>query len=458
MKKGRALLMVPVTSMVKHPPLFPDLGLGYVATALKNSGHNVCLRSWNMDPSAENFKGYLKKNRFDLIGVKVFTKDVAAANKTIRMIKAESPDSSIVVGGPHPSTSEPYDVMEDFNECDFAIRGEAEAGFPLLIEHIVNNGKGVQDGLEKIPGLVWKSEGQIRYNPPYLSPYIDSLGFPLWDMMHPRDYKTPKIPGAALKGNSAPIIVTRGCSALCSYCAAFKISGKAVRSRSSASVLSEIDMLYNKYDVRHLFFMDTRFMQKDNVVAEICEGILEHKMELAWDCIGYEDLSCLNLDLLTLMKKAGCRLINMGIESGSEKTRQNIRKTGRLSEIREKIRIVKEAGIGVRAFFMIGFWGETKADMKDTADFAFSIPADSLQFEIACPHPGTDLLNSLKTKYRVDRINWENFDIYKSPYPLAEARSDELLRILKSIRRKYMFLSLKRKIVSLWDKQAHSKL
>lgn len=450
MKKGRVLLMVPVTSLVRHAPLFPDLGLGYIATSLKNSGHNVCLRSWNMDPSAENFKGYLKKNRFDLIGVKVFTKDVAAANKTIRMIKAESPDSSIVVGGPHPSTSEPYDVMEDFDECDFAIRGEAEAGVPLLLEHIVNNGKGVQDGLEKIPGLVWKSEGLIRSNPPYLAPDIDSLGFPLWEMMHPNDYKTPKILGVTLKGNSAPIIVTRGCSALCSYCAAFKISGKAVRSRSSASVLSEIEVLYNKYDVRHLFFMDTRFMQKTAVVAEICEGILRHKMEIAWDCIGYEDLSSLSVDVLTLMKKAGCRFINMGIESGSERIRKNIRKTGKLSEIREKIRIVKEAGIGVRAFFMIGFYGETEADMKDTADFAFSIPADSLQFEIACPHPGTELLHSLKTKYKVDRMNWENFNVYKSPYPMSEIGSADLFRVLKVIRRKYMFLSLKKKISALW--------
>lgn len=450
MKKGMVLLMVPVTSLVKHAPLFPDLGLGYIATAVKNAGHDVCLQSWNMDPSAENFKRYLKENKFDVIGIKVFTKDVAAANKTIRLIRSASPDSAIVMGGPHQSTSEPNDVMEDFHECDFAIRGEAETGFPLLIKHIVDNGKHFSGDLEKIPGLVWRSEGVIRSNQPFLAPDIDSLGIPLWEMMHPKDYRTPKIPGATKTYNSAPIIVTRGCSASCTYCAAFKISGKAVRSRSSASVLSEIKMLYNKYDVRHLFFMDTRFMQKTDVLAEICEGILKHKMDIAWDCVGYEDLSALNVDILNLMKKAGCKFINMGIESGSERIRRSTKKMGELSDIRQKIQIVKRAGIGVRAFFMIGFYGETKEDIKNTVDFAFSIPADSLQFEIACPHPGTELLHSLKTKYKVDRIDWENFNVYKSPYPLSEIGSAELFRILKTIRRKYMFLSLKKKITAVW--------
>ncbi len=449
MKRGKILLAVPLPSLVKRAPLFPDLGLGYLASAVKNSGHDVCLQSWNMDFSEKDFGRYLKENKFDVVGIKVFTKDVAAANRTIKIVRSALPEAAIVVGGPHPSTSESNDIMDDFYECDFAIRGEAEIGLPLLIEYIIKNGRQFSGDLEKVPGLVWKYEGMVRSNQPYIAADIDSLGAPLWEMMHPRDYSAPKIPGASQKGNSAPIIVTRGCSALCSYCAAFKISGKAVRSRSSASVLEEIKMLYNEYNVRHLFFMDTRFMQKTDIVTEICEGILRYKMDIAWDCIGYEDLNVFNKDILQLMRKAGCKFINMGIESGSEKTRKKIRKAGELGEIREKILTVKRAGIGVRAFFMIGFYGETKADMKDTADFAFSIPADSLQFEIACPHPGTELLNSLKAKYKVDRIDWENFDIYRSTYPLTEVGSDELFRILKDIRRKYIFSSLKKKIASL---------
>lgn len=448
--KGRVLLMVPVTSLVTRAPLFPDLGLGYIARAVKNAGHEVCLLSWNMDPSVEHFKRYLKEKKFDVIGIKVFTKDVAAASKTIRIIRDASPDSVIVIGGPHPSTSEPEDVMEDLPGCDFAIRGEAETGLPLLIAHIAADGKKSAGALGKIPGLVWKAEGRIFSNQPFLAPDIDNLGFPLWEMMRPEDYKTPKIPGVNKPGASAPIIVTRGCSASCTYCAAFKISGKEVRTRTATSVLDEINLLYNKYGVRHLFFMDTRFTQKPDVVAEICKGILRHNLDIAWDCVGYEDLSALSLDILRLMEKSGCKFINMGIESGSERIRKSMKKRGDLHDLRQRIQVVKEAGIRVRAFFMIGFYGETSDDMKKTADFAFSIPADSLQFEIACPHPGTELLHSLKKKYSIDRIEWENFDVYKSRYPLSELGSAELFRTLKTIKRKYLFLSYKKKAAALW--------
>lgn len=141
MNNPKILLMVPVISFVKDPPKFPDVGLGYLATAIKKSGYDVHLRSWNMDPSVENFKRYIKENNFDVIGIKVFTKDVAAANKTMRLIRATLPETAIVVGGPHPATSEPEDVMIDFPDCDFAFRGEAEIGLPLLLKEMAENGK-----------------------------------------------------------------------------------------------------------------------------------------------------------------------------------------------------------------------------------------------------------------------------------------------------------------------------
>ncbi|MEW6416562.1 MAG: radical SAM protein [Nitrospirota bacterium] len=450
MNRLKTLLMVPVTSLVRHTPLFPDLGLGYLAAAVKKSGHDVFLRSWNMEPSTENFKRYIKENKFDFIGIKVFTKDVAAANKTIQLIRATLPETVVVVGGPHPSTSEPEDVMTDFPYCDFAFRGEAEIGLPLLLEEIAKNGKNPSlKNLKNIPGLIWKFIDTVHANIPFLNPDIDSFGMPLWEIMHPKDYRAPKIPGGPKDGYSAPIIVTRGCPSICTYCAAYKINGKSVRSRSSASMLKEIEMLYNKYDVRHLFFLDTRFTHNVDVVTEICEGILRNRMDLAWDCVGYENLNTLTEKMLKLMKRAGCKFINMGIESGSDSIRKSIKKQGTAKEIFQKVQMVKDIGIGIRAFFMIGFPGETKKNIEDTVNYAFSLPADSIQFEIPCPHPGTELLGYLKEKYNVKKIDWENFDVYKSPYPLSEIDSSELYRILKKIRRRYKFVSLKQKFLSL---------
>ena len=94
---------------------------------------------------------------------------------------------------------------------------------------------------------------------------------------------------------------------------------------------------------------------------------------------------------------------------------------------------------------MVGFPGETRSDIEQTKDFAFSLPVDSLHFEIVCPYPGTELFNNLKQRYGIDRIDWENFSVYQSPFPLSELNSPELFRILKKIKRRCLFLSLKSK-------------
>lgn len=448
MGRPKILLMVPLTLFMKNVPRFPDVGLGWLAAAVKKAGYDIHLLSWNMDISIENLKRYIKENKFDIIGIKVFTKDVSAANKTMRIIRSVSPDTVIVTGGPHPSTSEPEDIVMDFPECDFIFRGEAEEGLPLLVKHICEKANYSSDGLNKIPGLVWKESNIIHSNKPFFSPDLDNFGLPQWDMMEPKDYKTPHLPGGPKRGYSAPIIVTRGCSSICTYCAAYKINGKNVRSRSVASILEEITLLYNKYDVRHIFFLDTRFTHNMERVLEICEGILKNNMDIAWDCVGYENMETLTPDMLKFMKRAGCKFINAGIEAGSDRIRKLINKKGTTKEILEKVKMIKDAGIRMRAFFMIGFPEETKKDIEDAVDYAFSIPADLVQFEIVCPHPGTELFRYLKEKHNIKRINWEDFNVYKSPYPLSVVDSLELYRILKKIRRRYFFLSLRRRFFS----------
>lgn len=443
--------MIPISSMISNPPpCFPDVGLGYIAAAIKKSGHDVHIRCWNMNPSVESFKRDIEKNKFGLVGIKVFTKDVLAANKTIRIIKSMSPDTIIVTGGPHPSTSEPEDIMIDFPESDFAIRGDAELGLPLLIKYIGESGKKHAEDLKKIPGLVWKNGNTIQSNKPFFSSDLDKFGMPLWELMDPKDYNSPKFPSGDKTGYSAPIIVTRGCPSTCTYCCAHKVNSKNVRSRSAAAVLEEISYLYNNYHVRHLFFQDTRFAHHIEKVTEICKGILKRKMDIAWDCVGYESVDTLTKDVLKLMKSSGCKFINIGIETGSDRVRRRIKKKGTTKEIFEKVKMIKDSGIGVRAWFMIGFPEETKKDIENTVSYAFSLPANFLSFEIPYPLPGTELYKYLRGKYNVNRINWENFDVYKSPYPLSELSSSELRRLLRKIRLHYRFVSLKRRLLSMW--------
>jgi anaerobic magnesium-protoporphyrin IX monomethyl ester cyclase len=109
-------------------------------------------------------------------------------------------------------------------------------------------------------------------------------------------------------------------------------------------------------------------------------------------------------------------------------------KAGSLKEITEKVQAIKRAGIHVGAWFMLGFPGETKRDMKETVDYAFSICADVIRFTIVFPLPGAGIYGYLKEKYELKSIDWSTFNISQSTYPMSELSSKKLTRLLKKIR------------------------
>lgn len=424
----KLLLMVPITSFIKDPPAFPDLGIGYIANAVRKKGFTVYLRSWNMNPSVRDFKTWLTEYQPDVIGIKVFTKDVAATNETVKIIRSMNQETLIVLGGPHVSSVKPDELAEDFPFFDFAFQGEAEIGLPLLLEGL--SGRKPQSYFNDIPGLVWKTDGKVSNNSRVFVTDLDRLDNPLWELMDPREYHPPQIVGGE-NGCLAPMIVTRGCPANCTYCSAYNINGKAVRIRSAGHVLQEITYLYNRYNVRQINFMDTRFTHSEEVVQEICDGILSQGLKLSWECIGYERLVRIDRRMLNLMQRAGCRIITAGIESGSDRIRRAIKKEGTTEEIREKVRLIKETGIAVHGFFMFGFPGETEEDIQDTISFAFSLPLDFIHFDIVCPHPGTEALAYLKMKYNLNRIDWMRYDVTSSPFSLSELPSSRVFRLMK---------------------------
>ncbi len=436
----KILLMTPLRAFVEEPPNVPDLGLGYIATSLRNRGHEVSIKDWNIDSSGRDFKGWLTANKPQVVGIKVFTKDVGAAKKTISIIKKTIPEVIVVIGGPHPSAVDGMEIMEDFTECDFAIKGEAEISFPLLLNEILGSGVDEYKGLiskeraKRIPGLVWQDKEMVHSNRISLIHDLDKIDFASWDLLDPNNYSVDMLGSEKKEGAAAPIITTRGCPGKCSYCSAYSINGRKIRSRSPENVFEEMVILYSKYKVNKFMFMDNCFTAIKKNLKALCEMIIKEKLDIEWDCNSYEALDNLTLDTLRLMYDAGCRMIHMGIESGSEKTRKVMNKFCSLKEITEKVQSIKRNGIKVGAWFMIGFPEETKKEMKNTIKYALSLNADLITFTIVFPLPGTEIYNHLKEKYRLKSIEWSNFDILNSPYPLSELPSKKLTRLLKKIR------------------------
>ena len=432
----KVLLMTPLSVFLVLPPSIPDLGLGYLATALRKNGFDVLVRDWSPRLMPDELVSLLKTHRPDVVGIKVFTKDASGARKTIAIIREILPEAAVVIGGPHPSACEPVSLMTDFDQADFAIRGEAEEALPRLLK-LVQAQRGRQslrDGeLCLIPGLVFRGSGGVICNAVEFKKNLDDLGYPSWDLIDPRKYATVML-GSSSDGPVAPLVTTRGCPGFCTYCSAFTISGRKIRTRSPQNIFNEIRILHDKFGVRRFMFTDNCFTSILGNLVDLCKLIISSDMRIEWDCASYETLANLTDENLAMMRQAGCTMIHMGIETGSERIRAIINKRSDLSDISEKVRSIKRSGIGLTAWFMFGFPGECLSDMLQTIRYAFGIGADRLEFSLVLPLPGSAVCEGMKQQYALTDIRWSQFEKLQSPYALSRLSIWQLSILLRVVR------------------------
>jgi radical SAM superfamily enzyme YgiQ (UPF0313 family) len=360
----------------------------------------------------DDFEHYIKKNIFNVIGFQLFTPDFGSVKKSVQIVKNVNKQIITIVGGAHPSCT-PGTILNELTDIDYAFCGEAEIGFPKLMEHIAN--KKDKEKLSSIPGLIYKdieeqnNDSSYKINNPYFEENLDKLGMPAWDLMPPDTYPHAPHGVIAKRFPTAPIFVTRGCPYPCTFCAAKTVSGRKLRYRSIKNVIDEIKLLYYEYKVREIHIEDDNFTLKRDLVVNFCYSLLNEKMDISWACPNGVRLDTLDLNLLKIMKESGCYSFAVGIESGSERVLKHMKKKVSLDLIREKVDICNKVGIKTTGFFIIGYPVETKKDILETINFAKSTKLNRAEFANFLPLPGTEAYDNLLKNNEPINTNWEQF-------------------------------------------------
>ncbi len=402
----KILLLKPIndTYYVIQPPL----GLGYLAAVIVRAGHQVQIIDAGREHlSWDDFTSLVKLEKYDLIGIQIFSYELPLAKRHIAIIKESSPESVVMVGGPHIS-GDPRGTMDYLEDLDFGFVGEAEIG----LEHFLRLGKADYsdpDRLEEVPNLVWRREGRVMVNPrgPVQDP--DEIELPAWDLMTPRSY--PESTHGIFYRHTpvAPIITSRGCPFPCTFCAARALTGRVIRYRSVKNVIGEILLLRNRYGVREFHIEDDNFTWKREYVIAFCRKIIELGLDLAFALPNGIRLDSLDREVLTLMERAGFYSIAVGIESGSDRVLKLMKKSLTREVIRAKIELIRECtDMRVSGFFLIGYPGETEEEIRTTISFARELPLDLASFLITMPLPGSPLWDDYK-KRDYHKITWEDF-------------------------------------------------
>lgn len=414
MKRLKILLMKPYS---ESDELIPPFGLGYLATAIRKDHDVKILDGIKEKLTLEKFKNFLEEEKPDIIGIQIFTFQIIGVKDYIETIKNILPNAKIILGGPHPSCS-PHNIFDFFPKVDWVFKGEAEIGLAKLLDLIAENKTG-SEYLSEVPGLVWKKDNQTIINPPIFVEDLDKLEMPSWDLLQPDTYPLAPHGGFFKNYPIAPIIITRGCPFSCTYCAGYLVSGKKIRHRSVDKVIEEIKVLYHQYGIREIHIEDDNFTFYHNLVYEFCKKLKENHLNITWTCPNGVRLDSLTKDLLMIMKEAGLYSISVGIESGSDKILKDMRKNLTKEKIKEKIELIKDCGLEVSGFFIIGYPTETKKDIMETINFAKSLDLKRAGFSLFKPFPGTEATRQLIEKGELKEMSdedWAHFVLADAVY------------------------------------------
>ncbi len=382
----------------------PPLGLGYLVSALKKRGFDsvFLLDTVKEDISYNKFFEFLKKNNPRILGIQCFSFDVPAVNQMLKIAKEANPGIVTIVGGPHP-TAVSESVFDEINNLDFVIRGEGEISLPLFVKAVLDNSN---NSLNNIPGLMHRDGNRIIKNPIEIPQDLDSLDKPAWNAMDPRSYPD-LVQGAFYKVFPVgPIITSRGCPYRCTFCANKILMGKKMRFRSIEKVVDEIEHLIMNYNVKEIHILDDNFTVNKKRVLAFCQRIRERKIETNFAFPNGIRLDSLDQEMLIALKEIGVYSITVGIESGSQRILDHMKKGLTLDLIKDKIHLIKKLGFIINAFFIIGYPSEKKEDIIKTIKFAKELPIDVAHFSCFLPLPGTEITEELLNSGRLKKIDY----------------------------------------------------
>jgi len=402
------------------------LGLAYLASYLQARGISVEIFDMQIYSQPYNLlTRVLTQCKPKVVGITSHSMNIHKGREAIQMVKEFNCDIVTIIGGLHASAL-PLETMQTCPALDYLIYGEGELTLYELVNNIINN-----RDTHNLKGTVVRIDGQIKLNPAReLIENVDSLPFAARWKLELNKYRPNS--NDYLNFPITSINTIRGCPFHCIFCAAHHIWGSSVRMMSADRVFREILYCIENYNIRDFKFIDDTFTLSKSRVREICNLIIDNKLNISWACCSRVDT--VDDELLRLMKAAGCFLVEYGVEVGTQKSLEAISKGTTLQQAKDTIAWTKAADIECYASFMLGVPGETIEDTKKTIEFAKELNPDFAKFRPCFPLPGSELFKTFKEKYNLfPESNWHaliNLYPFDPAVFISEFKKDNFLKLL----------------------------
>lgn len=307
----------------------------------------------DMEENICNIVNYILSKNPRIVGFYTICNSFEFVVEISEKLKAENPDLTIILGGPHASVLV-EEIFTYFNCFDFISIGESEKNILPLIESILN--KRDASEFKKIPGICYVDEcGKICKNE--CAPLLNANELVKYSVSVPNRYKG-KIPFIDIEGG-------RGCPFQCTFCSTSKFWKREHRIKPIDDLLDEILYYRQEYGINRFYIVHDHFTANRNHIMEFCKKIIDEKLDFEWSCSSRVDI--LDETLLDNMRAANCVEIYLGIETGSKRMQKDIKKYLDVDKAEQTISYMKKIGINeITTSFIFGFPHETIDDFRDT--------------------------------------------------------------------------------------------
>jgi radical SAM superfamily enzyme YgiQ (UPF0313 family) len=212
-----------------------------------------------------------------------------------------------------------------------------------------------------------------------------TMPFPAWDLVSLNHYALPLV-------NKPYVIVetSRGCPYTCDFCVAPIHQGHKFRERSPRSIVDEIERSHREFGVEFFYLWGDTVTLNVKSFTAFCDELIARNLPIQWFGNARAD-NLTDPAFVHRLKRAGCWMLALGIESESDEVRKDMAKRLERQKIKSAFKNMRDAGIRSFAFFIFGYPGETPATMEHTIDYAIDLDPDFANFYPAVPYPGTAL-------------------------------------------------------------------
>jgi anaerobic magnesium-protoporphyrin IX monomethyl ester cyclase len=283
---------------------------------------------------------------------------------------------------------------------DFAIFGEPEETF-MELGAALYHGETRFDG---IAGIMYREGNDIRQTSPRpLTPDLDRLPHPDRSLLKNNRYRMPHNNHVYTLVNTA-----RGCPYRCSFCIVAGYYGGDVRKHSIRYLLDELRECVQRYGVKEFLFWEESFTLDKNYLLDFCRALLDERLSITWAAT--TRAGSLDEEIISAMKKAGCSLLGLGIESSDQNILDRARKKQTADDVRRAVALCGKHRLATMGHFIFGLPGETKVTAEATIRFMLGLGLDYMQCYCAVPYPNTALGAEAKEKGWIRSQEWSRYD------------------------------------------------